>query len=138
MAVLLVTYLNKFTCYILVFIFIFMLTIILCHITGGNSFLVVWLVSKVTYFLYYSKCLYLYLRLCVTSILIKSSFISPNWFYLVILSSRGISIPLLLLLTLLFDITMLHLHKLINLISWCGTTVWEVAGLRFLDSSFIS
>ena len=35
-------------------------------------------VSKVTYYLYYSKCLYLYLQLCVTSILIKSSFISPN------------------------------------------------------------
>ena len=113
-----------------------MLTIILCHITGGesgeNSFLVVWLVSKVTYYLYYSKCLYLYLQLCVTSILIKSSFISPNWFYLVILSSRGISIPLLP--TQLFDITMLHLHKLINLTSWCGKTVWEVAGLRMLDS----
>ena len=40
--------------FILVIIFLFMLTIILCHMTGeesgGNSFPVVWLVSKVTYY----------------------------------------------------------------------------------------
>ena len=45
------------TCYILVIIFIFMLTIILCHITGeesgGNWFMVVRLASKVIYLICY-------------------------------------------------------------------------------------